>query len=111
LEINIQEEYGYKIINVSGHINLLKDSISLKSLLNSLIEEKAHNIAISLKEVEYIDSSALNVFLYAKTQAEKVSGHFCLIEPNQYVQDVISVVGLNDIFTIIEDKDQLKKIN
>ena len=111
MDIALKKAYGFKIIVLSGHIDLLKDSISLKSLINSLIEEKSYKIAISLKEIKYIDSSTLNVFIYAKTQVEKFSGQFCLIEPNEYVQDVISVVGLNEIFTIYSNKEKLRKKN
>jgi len=70
-------------------------------------EEKEQKIAIHLKELNYIDSAALNVFIYARANLEKLGGRFCLLEPNAYIMDVLAVVGLTDIFTILHDKDKL----
>ena len=86
---------------------MLKDSISLKSQINTLLEENATRIAISLKQMDYIDSAALNVFMYAKNQVDKSGGEFCIIEPNEYILDVLSVVGLKDFFKIIPNKEGL----
>jgi anti-anti-sigma factor len=108
MEIDIKDLHGYRLISISGQISQLKDSISLKSLINSILEEKVNKIAISLKFMDYIDSSALNVFIYAKTQVEKAGGEFCIIEPNEYIMDVISVVGLKELLTIYPDKDRLR---
>ena len=109
MEVEITEAHDYKIITLSGQISQLKDSIFLKSLINSLIEEKHYNIAISMKDMHYIDSSAINVLIYTKSQVEKFSGQFCLIEPNEYVSNVLSVVGVSDLFTIHPNKEKLHK--
>ena len=107
MEIDVNNHHGFKVIQLKGNIEHLKDSISLKSLINSLIEEKELKIAIHLKELNYIDSAALNVFIYARANLEKLGGRFCLLEPNAYIMDVLAVVGLTDIFTILQDKDKL----
>jgi anti-anti-sigma factor len=108
MEIGIKDLHGYKFITVSGQISQLKDSISLKSLINTLLEEKIDKIALSLGQMDYIDSSAINVLIYTKGQVEKTGGEFYIIEPNEYIMDVISVVGLKDYFKILPDKNSLK---
>jgi len=108
MEIEIKDLYGFRLITVSGQISQLKDSISLKSLINTLLEEKVGKIALALGQMDYIDSSALNVLIYAKGQVEKNGGELFLIEPNDYIMDVISVVGLKDYFKILPDKEGLK---
>lgn len=108
MHVDIKESSGYKILVLSGQISHLKDSISLKSVINTLLEEKVTKIALSLKSLDYIDSAALNVFIYARNQVQKTGGDFVLLEPNEYVMDVISVVGLKDFFNILADKELLK---
>ncbi|MFH0921298.1 MAG: STAS domain-containing protein [Fibrobacterota bacterium] len=108
MELDIQDYHGFKLIAIKGQISHLKDSISLKSLVNSLLEDAHYKIALNLKELEYIDSAAINVFIYTKSQVEKAGGSFCIVEPNDYVLDVINVVGLEQYFKIIQDKDKLR---
>jgi len=60
-----------------------------------------------MKELEYIDSAAVNVLIYAKDALTRQGGEFCILEPNPYVLDVLAVLGLTDLFTILPDKDKL----
>lgn len=92
---------------MSGSIEHLKDSIALKSLINSLAEEKRLKIAVSLKELEYIDSAAVNVLIYARETLAKLDGEFCILEPNPYILNVLAVLGLTDLFVILADRDRL----
>jgi len=108
MEIDIQDYHGYKFISIKGQISHLKDSISLKSLVNAYLEDGQYKIALGLKELEYIDSAALNVLIYTKSQVQKMNGSFYLVEPNDYVMDVISVVGLDEVFKILPDKERLR---
>lgn len=107
LQIDVTSHHGFKIISLSGNIEHLKDSISFKSLINSLVEEKNLQIAVDLKDLNYIDSSAVNVMIYGRSTLEKLGGRFIILEPNSYIVDVLAVLGLTDLFTIIPEKDKL----
>ena len=91
---------GFHIVDVIGKIDRLKDSIVLKSYVNSLIEKKCTAVALNLSLVTYMDSGALNVLIYCHNALKKSGGRFALIEPNEYVKDVLKVVGLNKVVTI-----------
>lgn len=108
MELAFSTIYDFNIVSVSGQINSLKDSIQLKSEINTLIEDKKNKIALDLKEMDYVDSAALNVFIYAKSLAEKTGGLFCILEPNEYILNMLSVVGLLNVFTICDNRDALK---
>jgi len=108
MQMEFSESHGFTLITLSGQISQLKDSIHLKSAITSLLEEKKNKIALLLHNMDYIDSAAINVFIYARNQIEKSCGKFCIVEPNDYVMDVIGVVGLKDYFTILSDKEALK---
>lgn len=100
MDIGGSEKGPFFIIDIVGKIDRLKDSIVLKSYLNTIIEKGIVNIAIDLSKVTYLDSGALNVLIYGHDALSKKGGKLVLIEPNEYVNDVLSVVGLNKLVTI-----------
>ena len=100
MEIAGREKFGCQIVDIIGKIDRLKDSIVLKSYVNTLIEKKLYQIALNLSKVTYLDSGALNVVIYCHNTLKKLNGKLVLIEPNEYVKDVLDVVGLTKLVTI-----------
>jgi anti-sigma B factor antagonist len=99
---------GYQVVQLVGKIDRLKDSIVLKSYVNTLIEKNQVNIALNLSEVTYLDSGALNVLIYSHNTLRKKGGTLALIEPNEYVKDVLEVVGLDKLVRIYATKEEFE---
>ncbi len=108
MDIGGREKYGFHIVDVVGKIDRLKDSIVLKSYINSLIEKKTLNVALNLGQVTYLDSGALNVLIYCQNTLKKNGGSLVLIEPNEYVRDVLEVVGLNKLVKIFTTEEEFE---
>jgi anti-anti-sigma factor len=100
MDLGGSEGGSFYIVTIAGKIDRLKDSIVLKSYLNTVLEKGVVNIAINLSKVTYLDSGALNVIIYGHDAATKRGGKLVLIAPNEYVNDVLSVVGLNKLVKI-----------
>jgi len=100
MDIEGKDINGFHVLNVRGKLDQLKDSISLKSYINTLIEQKKNLIALNLSGVTYLDSGALNVLIYTHNVLKKNDGDMVLIQPSEYVLDVIEVVGLNKLVQI-----------
>jgi anti-anti-sigma factor len=111
MDIAKREKYGFQVIDVAGKINRLKDSIVLKSFVNTLIEKDEQKIALNLAKVTYLDSGALNVLIYSHNVLSKKDGVLVLIEPNEYVMDVLEVVGLNKLVTIYQTEEEFDHEN
>ncbi len=109
MEITLSTHHAFSVVEVSGQINSLKDSIQLKSIINTLFDDGKRNIAIKLKDVEYVDSAAINVLIYARNIADKLKGELVILEPNEYILNMLSVVGISKIFTICENLETLKR--
>ncbi len=105
MDIGSHQSNGFHIIDVVGKINRLKDSIVLKSFVNTLIEKNVANIALNLAQVTYLDSGALNVLIYSHNTVAKKGGTLVLIEPNEYVRDVLEVVGLDKLVKIYQTEE------
>ncbi len=108
MNISEREKNTFHVIDIKGKINRLKDSVNLKSVFNELLAKGIRNIALNLKNVTYLDSGALNVIIYTYNSLAKEKGTLVLIAPNEYVRDVLDVVGLNKILTIYSTEEDFE---
>ena len=93
---------------LAGKIDRLKDSIILKSYINTQLEKNVLRIALNLSQVTYLDSGALNVLIYSHNALKKRDGLLVIIEPNEYVKDVLDVVGLNKLVKIYATEEEFE---
>ncbi len=108
MDIQSRDFQRFHIIDISGKIDRLKDSIVLKSYVNTLLDRNIHFVAMNLSKVTYLDSGALNVLIYCHNTLRKKNGSLVLIEPNEYVRDVLDVVGLNKLVRIYSTEEEFK---
>jgi anti-anti-sigma factor len=100
MELGGREKGSFFVVDIVGKIDRLKDSIVLKSYINTLMEKGRVAVALNLSRVTYLDSGALNVFIYSHDILKKKGGQLVLIEPSEYVRDVLEVVGLTKVVKI-----------
>jgi anti-anti-sigma factor len=105
MDIGGSEKGKFFVVDIVGKIDRLKDSIVLKSYINTLIEKGHVAVALNLSKVTYLDSGALNVLIYTNETLAKKKGLLALIEPNEYVKDVLEVVGLTKIVKIFPTQE------
>jgi anti-anti-sigma factor len=108
MEIGGRESNKFHIIDLVGKIDRLKDSIILKSYINTQLEKNVKLIALNLSQVTYFDSGALNVLIYSHNTLKKRDGLLVIIEPNEYVKDVLDVVGLNKLVKIYATEEEFE---
>ncbi|HUI93609.1 MAG TPA: STAS domain-containing protein [Chitinivibrionales bacterium] len=108
MEIGGREVNKFHVIDVAGKIDRLKDSIILKSYINTQLEKNIVRIALNLSQVTYLDSGALNVLIYSHNALKKREGLLVVIEPNEYVKDVLDVVGLNKLVKIYATEEEFE---
>ncbi|KMQ51147.1 hypothetical protein CHISP_1853 [Chitinispirillum alkaliphilum] len=108
MELGSREKKQFHVVDIVGKIDRLKDSIVLKSYINSLVEKKITHVALNLAEVTYLDSGAVNVLIYSHTTLKKNGGILILIEPNEYVRDVLEVVGLLRLVKIYSTEEEFE---
>ncbi len=59
------------------------------------------NIAFDIANVNYISSIGLRLLLTWKKRMSAADGNVALINPNETIQEILSVTGFDDIFTIV----------
>jgi anti-anti-sigma factor len=115
MDIGRRDKCGVSVIDVVGKIDRLTDSNVLRSYINTLAEKDERIIALNLSQVTYLDSGALNVLIYCQNVLSKLGGRLVIIiESNEYVYDVLNVVGFDKLINIYPSEkefgDDVKKL-
>jgi len=88
---------GKKIIfTIKGRI----DTNNAPELMESLDLSEAEEVIFDLKEVDYVFSAGLRVFLQAQKIMNAKNGSMKLINVQPSVKEIFEIVGFNNIMTI-----------
>jgi len=106
MDIGGRTEGGFHIVDVIGKVDRLKDSMALRSYVTMLTERGITRIAINMADVTYLDSGALNVLIFCRNALETCGGRLFIISPNEYVSDVLTVVGFDRLIKIYSSEEE-----
>ena len=90
------------IITPYGRIDTLNSEDFQVELFAAM--EESSNLLIDLKEVEYISSSGLRVFLAAKKEIGN-KGAFSIVNANQTIMEVFEMTGFDKIFHVVQEEE------
>ena len=108
LEI-VSKDKGMALIRLEGFLDAHTFE-KLDNALQDLLDEKIVNIAVNLCGVEYISSAGAGVFIGAMAQAQESAGNIVLVNPTDNVQEVFDLLGVSQIFTILETDEDARKL-
>ena len=89
-------------VSVSGEIDAYT-APKLREELLPLSEGKNKSITVNLKDVSYMDSTGLGVFVGLFKQLNKNEGELKLVELSDRLKRLFELTGLNKIMNISED--------
>ncbi len=102
---SIKEKEKYFLVKLSG--NLME-----KNQANELMEEITHDLTknsklfiLDMKDMEYLNSSGLTVFLNILTKSRKAGGDTVLCHVSNKVKNVFAITRLTEVFTIIDNEE------
>lgn len=99
LVINIDQNEDHILVHVGGEIDAYT-APKLREQLMPLAEEQNQSLIISLKDVSYIDSTGLGVFIGLFKEATKNNGNLQLIDLSERLERLFQITGLNNVMTI-----------
>ncbi|MFT7236992.1 MAG: anti-sigma B factor antagonist [Cyclobacteriaceae bacterium] len=108
VNIDIAKEHDIQLITVVGEIDA-SSSIELDDALRSASDEGS-GIIINLEGLDYISSAGLGVFISYIDELKTKKILFILFGMQPAVKEVFDILGLNQIMTIVTDKDEAIKI-
>jgi len=99
LKVEINKLGDQAIVSVAGEIDAYT-APKLREAIIPLAEEPNPNITINLKNVSYMDSTGLGVFVGLLKSVRKNGGQLNLVELSDRLERLFSITGLSDIIDI-----------
>ncbi|MCL6572375.1 MAG: anti-sigma factor antagonist [Bacillus sp. (in: Bacteria)] len=99
LKIEIDDKNKETLVFVSGEIDAFT-APKLREELLPLAEEPNKLVIVSLKDVSYLDSTGLGVFIGLFKELKKNNGELKLIDLSDRLKRLFEITGLSNIITI-----------
>lgn len=108
MEIITEKYPRYTTVIPKGDIDA-NSSIHLDEKVGDLVEEGENNIHINCKEVPYISSAGLGVFISKLDEIKAKSGDLVLSGMRENVKEAFNILGLNQLVRIFESEVDVEK--
>jgi len=101
----------------AGDVNILSfagefDAFNLPTIsekIDSLIQKGGTLLVFNLKELKFINSSALGYLIKTHKRLRELEGELVLSEPSKFFQSTITTLGIDQIFRIYPNDDEAVK--
>ncbi len=105
-EVTITREAinGVAVVVVRGEIDVAS-APELRSHLHDLCAEKASSVAVDLRSVTFLDSSALGVLVGALRRCRESDTEFRLVIDSPRLLKIFEITGLTSVFEITASLD------
>jgi anti-sigma B factor antagonist len=95
---------GRGLVSLRGEVDIYT-APRLKEQLVKVLDEGATGIVVDLSDVTFIDSTALGVLIGGVRRLHEADGHMALVVATRPVERVLTLTGLDRVFTIHATRD------
>ena len=81
----------------------------LDRIVSSCFEAGKYRLVVDLSKLDYISSAGAGVFIGAIGTAQENDGNIILMRPSSNVKEVFDLLGLSQIFTFKESREDAVK--
>lgn len=107
MEISTLREDSFCIIAINGELDA-SSSILLDKAIESVVSQREANILVDCKNLEYISSAGLGVFMSYLQDFQDKNISLVLYGLNEKVRNVFEILGLDQLLTIVLSKEEAK---
>ncbi len=105
IEIDKINENNYLLITVSGEADA-SSSIHLDKAIREAMDDNGPNILIDCRQLEYISSAGLGVFMSYIEEISRNSINFIIFGLSEKVMKVFGILGLDQLLIIKDTKEE-----
>ncbi|PRX99614.1 STAS domain-containing protein [Allonocardiopsis opalescens] len=105
LKVSSQYRADHALVTVNGEIDLYT-APQLNRELADAISGSPH-LVVDLAQVDFCDSTGMNVLLAAMKRSRERGGSFVLLAPRPAVRKILQVTGLDGVFSVYDSLDDL----
>jgi anti-sigma B factor antagonist len=104
-EITASEDAGVPVLSIRGEIDV-STAPELRDRLLSVAQSGNSTAVVDLREVTFLDSTALGVLVSALKRFRSADGDLRLVVTGRSVLKVLEITGLVDVFSIFDTVEQ-----
>lgn len=102
---------SYDVLELDGELDAHTAS-QLEEMLKRLISQNQHKIIVNCRELDYIASAGLGVFMAYIEDVREEGGDIKLTNMSKKVYNVFDLLGFPTLYDILEDEQQaIQKFN
>ncbi|HZL72799.1 MAG TPA: STAS domain-containing protein [Planctomycetota bacterium] len=99
---------GVVLVGIKGFLDAHTFE-QLEQEFNGLFDAGTYRLIVDLSGLDYISSAGAGVFIEAIGTAQENFGNIVLIRPGPNVKEVFDLLGLSQIFTFKDTRDEAMK--
>lgn len=105
LVVETNEAGPWTVLALEGEIDLYT-APKLKEQISTLVGRERAQIVVDLSRVNFLDSTGLGVLIGGLKRAREKGGELALAGPSDPVRKVLSITGLDKVFSLHDTVDQ-----
>lgn len=106
MEFNITNNQDYNLVTVSGRLIEKSQADGLIQTFEKLIEEGNTTYLMNLQDLEYVNSTGLNLLIGMFTQARNAGGELVIGGISPKVKKLMVMTKLDSIFKIYDSVEE-----
>jgi anti-sigma B factor antagonist len=100
-----QVEPDVTVVELTGHLNLGNELMSLEAAVKRVIQEGARKLVIDVTRLEYIDSAGIGMLVGCNGQMDRAGGKMRVAGAQGAVSKSFEVVHMDRIMSLDADAD------
>ena len=100
-----QVEPDVTVVELTGHLNLGNELMSLEAAVKRLIQDGARKLVIDVTKLEYIDSAGIGMLVGCNGQMDRAGGKMRVAGADGAVSKAFGVVHMDRIMALDADVD------
>ena len=101
----IKNETHYAVIQLSGSLINEDQTKIIIDDINNLIEKNLNNFIINLSQVNYMNSTGLNLLIKILTKSRNSGGETIVTEVPERIKKLFLISKLNNVFSVTNNSD------
>lgn len=105
MEIKSRIEDRIAVIEISGTVDLY-EGYQLRNEVKALLRSGAHNLIFDCREVNYVDSTGVGIFVQSRELARDEGGGLALVAPSPAFQKVLTTTQLDRLLPVFDTQEE-----
>ena len=102
IEKEVLADKGVVLLRLAGYLDAHTFE-RLDEAIADLFAQGSYRLVVDLAHVEYVSSAGAGVFIGKMTEAQEHNGNIVLMNPTANVREVFDLLGLTQIFQVVDD--------